>query len=83
MKRAIAVVLLLSFAAFAQTDSKKSEPKRSAPVQKVDFTGEVLTGETLTPLGEIYLAKPEVKFESLIRVRMNFNDKLRESVHEM
>jgi hypothetical protein len=50
--------------------------------QNLDLTGQVLTGDREIPLGEIYLGSPKPKFRSLIKLRMNFNDKLEESVHE-
>ena len=70
---------LLTLSAFAQT----GEPRPDRKVQKVDFTGDLIEGGTLVPMGDIYLPPPKAKFGSLIKVRMNFDDKLRESVHEM
>ena len=76
--RSIATALcLLASVSLAQ----KSEPAPKA--QQVDFTGSNIGAERATPLGEIYLAHPKKKFDCRIQVRMNFNDKLRESVHEM
>ena len=82
MKKLVAVFAVLSLAAFAQTE--QPQPSKKAPVQKVDFTGgDLIEGELAHGLGEIYLVPPKAKFGSLIKLRMNFDDKLRESVHEM
>lgn len=73
--------LLLAVGLLA-TISSAQQKKADPPVQKVDLTGADITGVVATPLGEIYLQPPKSKFDRLIRVRMNFDDKLRESVHE-
>jgi len=44
--------------------------------------GEV-EGVIQKPAVPIYAVPPRAKFGCLIQVRMNFNDKLAESVHEM
>lgn len=52
--------------------------------QVIDFVEtDLIEGGTQKPLGEIYSVPPKSTFKSLIQVRMNFNDKLKESVHEM
>ncbi|MFZ5440050.1 MAG: hypothetical protein ACOZQL_08580 [Myxococcota bacterium] len=80
MKKLVAVVLLLALPAIAQTETPRPAPKP----QQVDFqTGDLIEGGLAQPLGSIYLVPPNPKFKSLIKVRMNFDDKLRESVHEM
>lgn len=84
MKRAIALVVLLSLPALAQSDSKKAEPKKPVPVQKIEFgNGDLIEGGIETPQAEIYSVPPNPKFPCLIKLRANFNDKLRQSVHEM
>ena len=77
MRSLILAVGLLASVSLAQ------QKKPDLPVQNVDLTGADITGVVATPLGEIYLQPPKAKFDCLVRVRMNFNDKLRESVHEM
>jgi hypothetical protein len=57
-------------------------PQQPRP-QKIDFNEQEIGGGRSVPLGEIYFGSPKPKFRSLIKVRMNFNDKLAESVHEM
>lgn len=82
MKKLVAVFAVLSLSAFAQAEQPR--PSKKAPVQKVDFgDGDLIEGDLATgSLDTIYVRAP-VKFDSLIKLRMNFNDKLRESVHEM
>ena len=69
---------LVASAALAQ----QPEPTPKPRPQNVEFNGQVLEGGRSVPLGEIYLGSPKPKFRSLIELRMNFNDKLQESVHE-
>ena len=80
--RVLAIACLVATTSLAQ----KTEPAspKPAPAQQVIFDGNDLIEGTLQhPLGTIYLVPPNRKFDCLIQVRMNFNDKLRESVHEM
>lgn len=83
MKKLIAVLAALSLPVFAQSGNA-SQPAKKAPVQQLDFgEGDLIEGGRATGLGEIYVVPPNPKFKSLIKIRMNFDDKLRESVHEM
>ena len=75
MRSLLVSVTLLASVSFAQ------HQKPDLPVQKVDFAETSLTAGRGTPLGEIYAPPPKAKFDCLIQVRMNMNDKLRESVH--
>jgi hypothetical protein len=78
VRLALVASLLLSALASAQTQQPQPKP------QKIDFGDDLINGERETPLGEIYIEPVRPGgFKSLIKVRMNFNDKLRESVHEM
>lgn len=51
--------------------------------QKIEFGDDLIEGGREVPLGAIYEVVKRPGFDSLIKVRTNFNDKLRESVHEM
>jgi hypothetical protein len=81
--RSITIALCL----FASVSlAQKSEPAKKPvlPEQNVNFgDGSHINGTLKHPTGEIYSVPPKAKFGSLIQVRMNFNDKLQESVHEM
>jgi hypothetical protein len=82
MRRIVLVSLVVSSLGWAQTEPKPtaSQPKP----QTITFdTDDLIEGGLARGLGDIYLVPPNPKFPSLIRVRMNFDDKLRESVHEM
>ena len=82
MRSFIAAVALVSSVSLAQQPERA--PKSQKPrIQNVEFTASEISADTAVPLGTIYLVPPKAKFDSLIRVRMNFNDKLAESVHEM
>lgn len=83
MKKLIAVLAVLSLPVFAQSGNPTQPPKK-APVQQIDFSeSDLIEGGLARGLGDIYLVPPNPKFKSLIKIRMNFDDKLRESVHEM
>ncbi|MFO0599147.1 MAG: hypothetical protein U0228_27810 [Myxococcaceae bacterium] len=72
----------MSFAAFAQTNPQKpAQPKQ--PVTTMTFEEDLVEGGRKTPLGDIYIVVEPARFQSLIKIRQNFNDKLRESVNEM
>ena len=80
MHRLIVVSLLVvSTAGFAQTEKKPERPK----TQNMVFDGDLISGDREVPLGEIYGHSKRPVFKSLIKVRLNFNDKLAGSVHEM
>jgi len=84
MRRFAAVLVLVSFAAFAQTNPQKpAQPKQPKP-QVVDFEkGTDITGEPEFPIGVIYERQRTGPFKSMIKIRENFNDKLYASVNEM
>ncbi|MGV3620720.1 MAG: hypothetical protein ACO1OB_07875 [Archangium sp.] len=78
----IALMLVVSSVAFAQ----KSEPtKQSKPkTQVIEFNdGLSVDGDTLLPMHTYIEARNPPRFDCLIKVRGNFNDKLAASVYEM
>ena len=78
--RSITVALcFVASVALAQQPAPAPAPK----VTNLDLTGTTITGAPEAPIGTIYLPHPKAKFDSLLRVRMNMNDKLAASVHEM
>lgn len=83
MKQLVAILTVLAVPALAQ---RQPQPHESAPpqkVQQVDFTGDLIGGDREIPLGTIYAVPQRPTWKSLIKVRMNFDDKLAQSVHEM
>ncbi|MFL5320238.1 MAG: hypothetical protein ACJ790_11325 [Myxococcaceae bacterium] len=81
MKRAvIAVAVLVSFGAMAQTDLQQ---KRKPARQEVIFTTSDIFGLVEKPGTGIILAPPKAHFDSLIRVRANFNPELQKSVESL
>lgn len=76
---ALALVASVSLAQQPEAAPKSQRP----PVQNIDLTGTTISAEQAVPLGNIYVVPPKPKFGRMLKVRMNFDDKLRESVHEM
>ena len=79
MRSIVAIACLVATTALAQ----KAEPAQRPRVQVIDFNETKIGGERFVPIGELYAVPPRAKFDCLIQVRMKFDDKLRESVHEM
>lgn len=77
----IALMLVVSSVAFAQ----KSEPMKQQPKpQEITFDPSEIDGKNVGPTGSYTIVKPRVDgFQLLIKVRTDFNDKLRNSVYEM
>lgn len=78
MRSLIIACCVLGSASFAQ----QQQPTPKAKPQTVDFNPTTMTGERGLPIGELYAVPRKPVFGRLIQVRMNFNDKLAESVHE-
>lgn len=76
MRPLIVVFFLVASVALAQ------QPPPSKP-QTVNFTPTEVEAGRVIPLAQIYLAPTKKTFARMIKVRMNFNDKLAQSVHEM
>lgn len=82
MRPLITALCLVSVVSFAQQpEPAPKSPK--APVQNIEFTPSEVSGGREGPALPIYAIPPRAKFGCLIQVRMNMNDKLAESVHEM
>ena len=77
--RSILALCLTASVSFAQ----KTEPAPRPKVQTITFGDVGIGGEREMPIGEYYGIPPKPIFVRLFKVRVNFNDKLRESVHEM
>ena len=74
-------VVLVASLLVASLGSAQTQP--TPKPQKVEFGDDLIEGGREVPLGAIYEVVKRPGFHSLIKVRMNFDDKLRESVHEM
>ncbi len=81
MRTFIALALVVSSITLAQTEAPKPSPQK---VQKVTFgEGDIIDGKTEGPdIGYIH-GKNRAVFKPLIKVRSNFDDKLRNSVYEL
>ncbi|MFT3709101.1 MAG: hypothetical protein QM817_15760 [Archangium sp.] len=72
----------MSSLAFAQTEQPK--PHSTPKPQNIIFDGnDLIEAGVATPDGEFVTSRPQPKFGNLIKVRVNFNDKLMASVHEL
>ena len=59
-----------------------AEPKK-VPVQKIIFDPDLIDATTKTPDGTIITYRNSPKFQSMIKVRENFDDKIVRSVDQM
>lgn len=81
MRVLLAALVLVSQVSFAQTSAgtEKRQPKTEIRFDE----NELIDGTTRGPDGQLIDAPPPIAFESLIRVRTNFADKLKASVSEL
>ncbi|PZR17453.1 MAG: hypothetical protein DI536_03785 [Archangium gephyra] len=78
--KCIALALVVSSVTFAQTEPPRQTPRP----QTVTFdTGSDIGGQRTSPLTSWTVVKDKVRFDSLIKMRTDFNDKLAASVYEM
>jgi hypothetical protein len=82
MKKTLAALMVvLAVPAFAQTEQEK---KKIVHVQTLDFVeGSEIDGCLIRPDVLSYELVKRPGFKSLIKMRVNFDDKLRESVHQL
>ncbi len=83
----VLALTLSATTAFAQTGEPLRERTHQAPDRVVvrknthlDFGGEAITADVKRPEGEVYISRPKAKFDSLIRVRQNFDGEFNGSV---
>jgi hypothetical protein len=88
---AVVVVALWAGPALAEDDSEKTQVKVIQEEDKVvvrkkttvDFTDMAVEGELTKPEGSYVLNRKKTDFQSLIRVRDNFNPELQKSVDNL
>lgn len=82
MIRFATLLLLIAVPALAQ---QRPQPRRPSerPVQRVDFEEDLIEGDLRSPEGEVVVVRTPRVFHSLIVLRRDFNDKLRDSVNEL
>ncbi len=85
MVRRLVVMLLVSAPVFAQPKpAEKPAPTQSPKAQNLIFgESDVIEGTLDGPDIGVTYGRPPPKFNPLIQVRMNFDDKLRDSVGKM
>lgn len=61
-------LLLISFSAFAQKESKNDKMKT------LDFEGEVIEGEAMRPMLYLQIESPDLDLNNIMYQRRDFND---------
>ena len=76
------LLLVLSGAAYA--DEPKEEPKVVYKERtEIDFEGVEVTGELVKPQGSLLLERKRAQFNSMIKLRTDFDDEMDKSVDEV
>ena len=87
--RALAVVTLLSLPALAQEEKKGAKVIQEADkvvIRKrtvIDFNDVTVEGELTKPEGSYLLNRNKTRFQSLIKLRDNFNPELQKSADNL
>ena len=77
------LLLLLSGVAYAD-DSKEDEPKVIYKERtEIDFEGVEVAGELVRPQGSLVLERKRAQFNSMIKLRTDFDDEMEQSVKEI
>ena len=77
------LLLLLSGVAYAD-DSKEDEPKVIYKERtEIDFEGVEVAGELVRPQGSLVLERKRAQFNSMIKLRTDFDDEMDKSVDEI
>ncbi len=81
---ALATIGLLSGAAWAQDDESEEDRKvKYKERTEIDFEGLDVNGELVKPAGALLLDRKRASFNPLIRLRLDFNQEMAESVDEI
>jgi len=78
----ITTILISSAAAFA--DDNKEEPRVVYKEKtEIDFEGVEVQGELVRPQGSLILDRKRAQFNSMIKLRIDFDDEMDKSVDEI
>jgi hypothetical protein len=77
--------LSFSGVAFAQeeVDAESGRQIKYKERTEIDFEGVDVTGELVKPQGQLLLDRRKAEFNPLIKLRIDFNDEMKESVNEI
>jgi|TARA_R100000808_G_scaffold7741_1_gene22402 hypothetical protein len=77
------VLFMLSGVAYAD-DTKEEEPKVIYKERtEIDFEGVEVAGELVKPQGSLVLDRKRAQFNSMVKLRTNFDDEIDYSVDEI
>ena len=77
------VLFMLSGVAYAD-DTKEEEPKVIYKERtEIDFEGVEVSGELVRPQGSLVLERKRAQFNSMIKLRTDFDDEMDKSVDEI
>jgi len=76
--------LLLLFSGIAYADDTREEPKVIYKERtEIDFEGVEVAGELVRPQGTLILDRKKAQFNSMIKLRTDFDDEIDKSVDEV
>ena len=77
-------LLLLLFSGIAYADDTREEPKVIYKERtEIDFEGVEVAGELVRPQGTLILDRRKAQFNSMIKLRTDFDDEIDKSVDEV
>ena len=77
---------LLAFLLFPQEAQGQEAEERQIKYKErteIDFEGVDITGELVKPAGSLVMDRRKAQFNPLIRLRLDFDDKMKESIDEI
>ena len=77
---------LLAFLLFPQEARGQEAEERQIKYKErteIDFEGVDITGELVKPAGSLVMDRRKAQFNPLIRLRLGFDDKMKESIDEI
>ena len=80
----ILLILCILFPSSALADDKEAEPKVIYKERtEIDFEGVEIQGELVRPQGALLLERKRAQFNSMIKLRTDFDDEMDKSVDEV